>query len=97
MSSFWPLKKLPSPQPHVTVLPRAFLGIVRLRPLTPHRAWCFPTHMILFMLFATWDVQILLVKSYVNPMIVIIFSFFKDFFLLSKKYNAMKGVGRGGQ
>lgn len=40
--------------------------------------------------FATWDVHLLLLKSYVNPTIVI-FSFFETFPLLSKKDNSMTG------
>ena len=55
-----------------------------VRPQTPDRAWCFPTCMFLFMSFATWDVQLLLWKSYVNPTIAI-FSFFETPFCTPKK------------
>lgn len=74
MSSFWPPKNLPSSQPRATVLLPASLGLVRPRPLTLHPAWCFPTHMVLFLLLATWDAHLSLVKPYVNPTIVIFHS-----------------------
>lgn len=52
--------------------------------LSPRCTWCFPTHKLLFMLFAPWDVYLLLVKSYVNPTIVIIL-LFKTLFCSPKK------------
>lgn len=93
MSSFWPSKNLPSSQPRATVLPRAFLGTVRLRPLTLHRAWC--THGFVCTI-CHLGCSPFTSQSYVNPTIVI-FSFFKTLMCCTKEDNSGKGVDRGGQ
>lgn len=63
-------------------LPHAFLGIVRLWPLTPHHAWWFPTYVFIYAI-CHLDVHRLLLKSYVN-LTITIFSFFKTLFCSPK-------------
>lgn len=87
-SSFWPQKNLSSSQPNVTAL-HLYSWVQSDSdpwPLTPDpdHAWCFPTCTFLSMSFATWDVQLLLLKSYVKPTIAI-FAFFKNPSALKKK------------